>query len=144
MKTLVTAVFEIDWENKYDTHGTPDMDAAVREHFSETTKDLFGYEWDMEDDVAYVEGPVKLIDLKLVDVELPTIIKPLPFCEHCGEGHEEFGCEFDVDGTIWCLNCYLSNKPVHGHLYNYYYEMVKKAEIKYLKKRLKKLVDDKD
>ena len=138
MKTLVTAVFEIDWENKYESHGTPDMEVAVREHFSETTKDLFGYEWDMEHDVAYVEGPVKILDLKLVDIQEPTI-KSLPFCEHCGEGHEEFGCEFDVEGTSWCLNCYLSDKPGHTHLYNYYNEKVKKAEIKYLKKKLKKL-----
>lgn len=141
MKTLVTAVFEIDWENKYDAHGTPDMEAAVREYFNETTNELFGHEWDMEDDVAYVEGPVKMLDLKIVNIDLPTI-KPLPFCEHCGEGHEEFGCEFDVDGVSWCLNCYLSDKPGGSHLYNYYNEMVKKAEIKYLKNRLKKLEND--
>ena len=141
MKTLVTAVFEIDSENKYDAHGDPDMETAVREHFSETTNQLFGYEWDMEHDVAYVEGPVQLLDLKLVDISLPTI-KPLPFCEHCGEGHEEFGCEFDDDGTVFCLNCYLSNKPAYPHLYNYYNEMVKKAEIKYLKKKLKTLENE--
>lgn len=139
MKTLATVVFEIDWENQYESHGTPDMVTAMEEHLKETIKDTFGYEWDMEHDVAYVEGTAKIRDIKTVDLDMPSAIKPLPFCEHCGEGHEEFGCEFDVDGTSWCLNCYLSDKQGGQYVYSFYHDMVKRAEIKYLEKKLKEL-----
>ena len=140
MKTLVTVVFEVDWENKYDAHGDPDMEEAMREFLNEEviTRPL-GYEWDMEEDVAYIEGEVKVLNISASDLVKP-VIKALPFCEHCGEGHEEFGCEFEVDGTVWCLNCYLSDKnDGRGYLYGYYNDMVRKAEIKYLENKLKKL-----
>jgi hypothetical protein len=140
MKTIVTVIFEVDWENKYDAHGTPDMREAMHEFLNEEviTRPL-GYEWDMEEDVAYIEGEVKVLNIDASDIVTP-VIKPLPFCEHCGEGHEEFGCEFEVDGTVWCLNCYLSDKnDGRGYLYSYYNDMVKKAEIKYLENKLKQL-----
>ena len=139
MKTIVTVTFEVDWENMYESHGDPDMEDAMREHLSETTNDIFGYEWDLEHDVAYVEGKVKILNMDAENLDMPTTIKPLPFCEHCGEGHEEFGAEFNDDGTTWCLNCYLSNKKGGYHLYNYYAEMIKAAEIKHLEKKLKEL-----
>ena len=36
----------------------------------------------------------------------------LPFCEHCGEGHEPFGVEIDDGGTGWCLDCYMCSETV--------------------------------
>lgn len=140
MKTIATIVVEVDYENQYDAHGEPDMEDALREHLTENDADIFGYEWDTETDVAYVEGKLKILDIETHDVIEHPVIKPLPFCEHCGEGHEEFGCEFEVDGTTWCLNCYLSDKnDSRGYLYKYYSDMVKQAEIKYLKNKLNKL-----
>lgn len=140
MKTIATVTFLIDWENKYDSHGDPDMQRAVEEFLDETTKQLFGYEWDLEHDVAYVEGPVEILNIETQNLDMPRAIKPLPFCEHCGEGHEEFGAEFDADGTAWCLNCYLSKVGKgYGHMYKFYQDMIEKAEVKHLEKRLKTL-----
>ena len=135
-KTIATITVEINWENKYDATGEPDMDEAIKEHLN--VDKTFGYEWDLEEDVAYVEGDFEIIDIETFKVVKPTI-GPLPFCEHCGQNHMEFGCEFDVDGVQWCLSCYLSDKPNSDHLYAYYADLEKKGQIKYLQKKIEEL-----
>jgi len=142
MKTLAIVTFEVDWENKYDMHGEPNMVDAIRDHLTPNDVTEFGYEWDMENAVGYIEGKLKILDIDTINLIKPEI-KPLPFCEHCGEGHEEFGCEFSDGGTLWCLECYLSNKnDPKGYLYDYYNDMVKKGHIYYLEKKLKKLKEN--
>ena len=36
----------------------------------------------------------------------------LPFCEHCGEGHEAFGAQIDDGNTQWCLSCYMCSNDI--------------------------------
>jgi len=139
MKTLVTVTYLVEWENQYESHGDPDMEVAMKEFLKETTKETFGYEWDLEHDVAYVEGKAEILNMETENLIMPTRIKPLPFCEHCGEGHQEFGAEFDDDGTSWCLNCYLSSKRGSQYVYSFYHDLIKKAEIRHLEEKLKKL-----
>jgi hypothetical protein len=137
MKTLATIVVEVNWENKYEAVGDPDMETAIKEHIK-GIENNFGYEWDLEEDVAYIEGDLKILEIKPVNIIEPNL-KVLPFCEHCGEGHIEFGCEFSDGNTSWCLDCYLSDKPNSSHLYNYYSKLEKKAYVKYLKNKIKEV-----
>lgn len=127
----------IDWENQYEATGKPDMKAAIEEHI-DCVDDKLGYEWDLEEDVAYIEGDFNIVDIETIDIVEPKFIA-LPFCEHCGENHTDFGCEFREGGTSWCLNCYLSNKPDANYLYNYYSKLKKEAHIKYLESKIREL-----
>jgi len=138
MKTLATIVVEIDYENKYDAVGIPDMEDAIMDNIKEIQENTFGYEWDLETDVAYVEGNLKIIEIKPIEIIEPEFMS-LPCCEHCGENHTEFGAEFNVDGVSWCLNCYLTDKPNYSYLYDYYSKLEKEKHIKYLENKLSEL-----
>lgn len=50
----------------------------------------------------------------------------LPFCEHCGEGHEPFGVEINDGGTQWCLTCYSCSYEITDEQEN----TIRKIELK--------------
>jgi len=64
-----------------------------------------------------------------------------PFCEHCGEKHQDFGAEIHVNSTSWCLDCYESNneKYFSEEDINKMYEEEKKLTKEYYIKKLKEM-----
>jgi hypothetical protein len=71
--------------------------------------------------------------------ELNIRYTALPFCEHCGENHEEFGVEIKdpTGGTSWCLNCFTSQYDLCKQDVTKIEKERKKKEKAYYKKKAK-------
>jgi len=99
--------------------------------------------YDMDEDIewgVYLEG-----DVKVNSQEFSIDIGEKPFCEHCGEKHEDFGIEVHDDGTSWCMSCFLSgsNDDVFSEEeLNIIYANEKTLKKEFYKKKLKELEND--
>ena len=64
-----------------------------------------------------------------------------PFCEHCGDGHKDFGATISLDGVNWCIDCVC----LEDDFTEYEIEQMRKKEKEglkeYYKNKLKELED---
>lgn len=135
MKTIATITIKLDWEHIYDKKGDPDFEEAILDHIN--AKDTLCHAWDLEDGVACIEGDFEITDIHINDIVEPRYIH-LPFCEHCGTNHTDFGCEFD-DGVRLCLDCYLSDKIGSEYLYKHFIKNRDEAHLEHLRSKIKEL-----
>ena len=106
----------------------------------ETVINDIAIDFDQVDDEQYDECYMdEVLNVTVEIQEFSYKIVPLPFCEHCGENHEEFGLQFFDGGTHWCLDCFNSGNDISDEQYNAYIEEEKQAHLKYLEDKLKKL-----
>ena len=125
--TLSGEIFDFNDENQ------------IKEELTEEISKI-ALDFDQVDSEEYDECYLDEInDIKIELKEFSYEIRALPFCEHCGENHEEFGIQFNVDGTSWCLDCYNSDGHLSKEQYAEYWEKVRIAYKEYLKKKLEEL-----
>lgn len=130
----VKASFMIEGE-KFDFNDTDEITKEIEKQISGIGMD-FDHVDTEEYDECYLD---KVKNVKVEIKEFSYKIVALPFCEHCGEHHEEFGLEFFDGGTSWCLDCLNANEQLSDEEYNHYRREENEAYIKYLEKKLKKL-----
>ena len=122
-------------------HIESNIESAIEEAIGETA--LSSEYYDMDEDIewaVYLKGNVKVIESK----EMAVSICEEPFCEHCGERHQDFGIEVFDGGTSWCMSCFLCNDDdvfTEKELDEIYKEE-KKLKRQYLLKQLKELDDE--
>lgn len=72
--------------------------------------------------------------------ELNVRYTALPFCEHCGEGYDEFGVEIEAPngGTSWCLPCFTTDYELCEQDMATINKTMQRKEKAHYKKKLKK------
>ena len=104
---LITAQFRVsgDFEHHIEEkHIIQNVESGIDEGTGEI--ELWGeyygdYDWI---ETIFGEGTARVTNIKEFEIEYVEA----PFCEHCGERHEDFGAQISDGGTHWCLNCFLS------------------------------------
>ena len=141
---LVTARFRVYGNPHHhlsDEHLKSNIAAAVDEGVGEIE---FSGEWydSQEDwvDALFQEGYTK-VELK----EFSVSYSESPFCEHCGERHQDFGIMIGDGGTYWCFSCFLSGDGSDFFSEKEIEEMwaeEKRLRKEFYKKKLKEMDDD--
>ena len=123
-------------------HIESNIQAAIDEAVGDVA--LSSEYYNMNDDVeweVYLEGKVK-VESKEYSVEICED----PFCEHCGERHQDFGIEVHDDGTSWCIDCFLSDGAADDVIskeeLKELYKREKKLKVEHYKEKLKRLEDE--
>jgi hypothetical protein len=63
----------------------------------------------------------------------------LPFCEHCGDGHEPFGVQIFDGNTHWCLDCYSCDNEITDEQLNIIRELELRETMGWHQKQIWKL-----
>lgn len=125
---IVTAKFRISGflpDKVTEGHIKSNIQSQMRDAVSEI--DLSSEYYDGEDDEEW--GIYLDSDIELEMEQIVVRIGIHPFCEHCGENHEDFGIEISDGTTSWCLDCYLS----------YTNNFLTKEDIKEIRSKFKEL-----